>query len=93
MTHFVWMKDPKNTAIEGNLDVICFCRIPFGGVSSPFLLGATIAHHLKQSNNTLAITVLRDTYVDNVVTGVQSVSEAKKLYTEAKDLFAKASII
>ena len=30
--------------------------------------------------------------MDNLVTGVQSVSEAKRLYKEAKDLFGKASM-
>ena len=79
-------------AIEGNLQVFRFCRIPFGVVSSPFLLGATIAHHLKQSDNSLATSILRNTYVDNVVTGVQNVAETKKLYIESKELFAKASM-
>ena len=79
-------------AIEGNLQMFRFCRIPFGVVSSPFLLGATIAHYLKQSDNSLAASILCNTYVDNVVTGVQNVAEAKKLYIESKELFAKASM-
>ena len=37
--------------LEENLQVFRFCRIPFGVVSSPFLLGATIVHHLKKSDN------------------------------------------
>ena len=69
-----------------------FCRIPFGAVSSPFLLGATIAHYLKRNNTPLAANLQRDIYVDNVVTGVHNLSEAKKLYTEAKVLFASASM-
>ena len=92
VTRFLWLKDPKNMAIEGNLQVFRFCRIPFGVVSSPFLLGATIAHHLKQSDNSLAASILCNTYVDNVVTGVQNVAEAKKFYIESKELFAKASM-
>ena len=79
-------------AIEGNLEVFRFCRIPFGVVSNPFLLEATIAHHLKQSDNSLAMSILHNTYVDNVVTCVQNVAEAKKLYIESKELFAKASM-
>ncbi|XP_065891682.1 uncharacterized protein [Dysidea avara] len=92
VTRFLWLKDPKNVAIEGNLEVFRFCRIPFGVVSSPFLLGATITHHLKQCNTPLTASLLRDTYVDNVVTGVQNVTEAKTLYTKAKELFTKASM-
>ena len=71
-----------------------FCRIPFGVVSSPFLLGATIAHHLKQANTPLATSLQRNIYVDNVVyvTEIPSLSEAKKLYIDAKALFVDASM-
>ena len=61
-------------------------------MSSPFLLGATVVHHLKQTNTPLATSLQRDIYVDNVVTGVQNLSEAKNLYTDAKALFANASM-
>jgi len=56
------------------------------------LLGATIAHYLKQTNTPLAASLQQDIYVDNVVTGVQSLSEAKKLYNEIKALFAEVSM-
>ena len=42
-----------------------FCRIPFGVISSPFLLSATIKHHLQHNVNPTAKILLRDTYVDN----------------------------
>ena len=92
VTRFLWLKNPKKVTVEGNLQVFRFCRIPFGVVSSPFLLGATIVHHLKQTNTSLATSLQRDIYVDNVVTGVQNLSEAKNLYTDAKALFANASM-
>ena len=38
------------------------------------------------------MSILHNTYVDNVVTCVQNVAEAKKLYIESKELFAKASM-
>ena len=77
VTRFLWLKDPKNFTIEGNLNAFQFCRVPSNVVSSPFLLGATIAHHLKQTNTPLAASLQQDIYVDNVVTGVQNLSEAK----------------
>ena len=92
VTRFLWLKDPNNVPIEENLEIFRFCRTPFGVASSPFILGTTIAHHLKQSDNLFAPSLLRDMYVDNLVTGVQSVAEAKKLYIEAKDLFDKTSM-
>ena len=79
-------------ALEENLQVFRFCRIPFGVVSSPFLLGATITHHFKKSDNPLAAGILRNTYVDNVIMSVEKVSDAEMLYTESKELFAKASM-
>jgi len=48
VTRFLWLKNPKNVNIEGNIEIFRFYRIPFGVISSPFLLGATISHHLKQ---------------------------------------------
>ena len=92
VTRFLWLKNPKKVTVEGNLQVFRFCRIPFGMVSSPFLLGATIVHHLKQTNTPLATSLQRDIYVDNVVTVVQNLSEAKNLYTDAKALFANPSM-
>ena len=61
-------------------------------ISNPFLLGATITHHLQQSDNPFAERIKRDIYVDNVITGVNTLEEAKVLYTETKSLFLTASM-
>jgi len=61
-------------------------------ISSPFLLSATIKHCLQHNVNPTAKLLLRDTDVDNVITGADSLEEAKELYTEAKKLFSTASI-
>ena len=47
VTRFLCLKDSKNVTNEENLEVFQFCRVPFSVVSSPFLLGANIAHYLK----------------------------------------------
>jgi len=57
VTRFLWLKDPRSMALEENLQVFRFCRILFGVVSSPFLLGATIAHYLNKSDNPLAASI------------------------------------
>ena len=72
VTRILWLKNPKKVTVEGNLQVFRFCKIPFGVVSSPFLLEATIVHHLKQTNTPLATSLQRDIYVDNVVTAWRS---------------------
>ena len=61
-------------------------------ISSPFLLSATIKYHLQQRDTLIAKLLLRDTYVDNVITRVNSLEEAKLLYTEAQKLFNSASM-
>ena len=92
VTRFLWLKDASNPNLENNTQVYRFCRIPFGVISSPFLLSATIKHHLQHNANPTAKLLLRDTYVNNVITGANSLKEAKELYTEAKKLFSTASM-
>lgn len=54
VTRFLWLKDFKNPNINDNLQIYRFCRIPFGIISSPFLLEATIMYHLKQASTPVA---------------------------------------
>ena len=93
VTSFLWLNNTETTSInDENLEIYRFYRVPFGMVSSPFLLAATITHHLKHVDSPIAKLLQRDIYVDNLITGVQSVSEGVKLYTEAKQIFATATM-
>lgn len=87
VTYFLWLEDPNNSNIKGNLQSYHFCRIPFGIISSPFLLD-----HLKQAGTPIAEHLQQDIYVDNLITGVGNLQEAKSLYTESKTLFSSASM-
>jgi len=78
--------------VDNNVQIYHFCHVPFGVISSPFLLAATISYHLQQSDNQFAEVLKRDIYVDNIITGVNTIEEAKALYNEAKSLFAAASM-
>ena len=89
---FLWLKDATNTSLTDNVQEYRFCRIPSGVVSSPFLLGATIAYHLRKIDNSLALKIQRDVYVDNIITGAQTITEAKGLYCDTKQMFATASM-
>ena len=90
VTRFFWLKDIENpTMSRDNMQEYKFCRVPFGVISSPFLLGATIEHHLDSYNSDVADKIKNDIYVDNLITEVNNVSEAKALYTEAKACLMK----
>ena len=55
--------------------------------SSPFLLNATIRHHLKKyavSHPKLINTILQSIYVDDVVSGAETEEEAFTMYKESK---------
>ena len=61
----------------------------FGVTASPFLLNATVRHHLElysEAHRELVSRVLRSIYVDDIVTGSHSEEQAYKLYTGAKSL-------
>ncbi|XP_065195843.1 uncharacterized protein LOC135827242 [Sycon ciliatum] len=91
-TRFLWLKDISQPVSPANLVTYRFCRIPFGVISSPFLLSATIHHHLGNSNSTLGSEIRDSTYVDNVITGRNTADEASTLYDSAKSLFNAAAM-
>ena len=92
VTRFLWVKNENIPQVKNNLQVYRFTRVPFGIISSPFLLSATIAYHLNQSKTETAKQRKENIYVDNVVTGCDSIEEANKFYMESKHIFSKASI-
>ena len=70
-----------------------FTRVVFGVSSSPFLLNATIQHHLEKHamiQPDLVSKLLRSTYVDDIVTGAESEEAAYELYKESKELLKGA---
>ena len=56
----------------------------------PFLLGATVAHHLEKKANPAAEKVRKNIYVDNLITGMKTPIEAYQFYVEAKNIFQNA---
>ena len=92
VTRFFWLRDKNKLQIENNTQMYRFCRVPFGVISSPFLLAATIDHHLQKSNSSIGQQIRDDIYVDNVITGTNSVREAIELYNVSKTLFRGAAM-
>uniref|UniRef100_A0A146LXE2 Pro-Pol polyprotein n=1 Tax=Lygus hesperus TaxID=30085 RepID=A0A146LXE2_LYGHE len=84
VTRFLWVKNVDGMPCDGNLIHLRFCRVPFGIISSPFLLAATIRHHLLCKETKYARQLADCLYVDNLVTGVDNQNHARDLYHTAK---------
>ena len=64
----------------------------FGVGPSPYLLNATIMHHLEWFEDKYSVTVSKlkeSMYVDDVVMGTDTLREAISTCIEARDIFAK----
>ena len=68
-----------------------FKRVTFGLVCSPFLLAATIQHHLKRyASNPLASKIVENLYVDNILVDTKTESEIPNICRSLQKIFAKA---
>ncbi|XP_073967117.1 uncharacterized protein [Choristoneura fumiferana] len=80
VTRFLWLKNIHKAVNEDNLMYLRFTRVPFGIISSPFMLNATIKHHLSKAESEKVRKLANDIYVDNIVTGANNTQEALDLY-------------
>lgn len=89
---FLWFDNvflDEPTAIE-----MRFARVIFGVSSSPFLLNATVKHHLERflTTHTETVTsILQSIYVDDVIFGAEDEENAYKLYRESKEILGSGS--
>ena len=86
-TRFFWRKDYDipNSAI----DIFRFKRVLFGSSSSPFLLQATVKHHLERFG---AVNLGRNLYVDNLHACFNTEQELIKFYEHSMFIFDKAGL-
>ena len=78
---------------SGETIVYKFLRVVFGLTSSPFLLNATIKHHLNKyiENDKIVVERLKDDmYVDDLVSGTDALGEAKVLYEKSRSIMSEA---
>ena len=82
---FLWFGKITNNLPE--LQVLRFIRVTFGVSSSPFLLNATIKHHIEKYravDPTFVDKFERSIYVDDVTFGAGNEDKAFELYTKSK---------
>ena len=84
---FLWVDDIKDQ--HSNLQAYRFTRVAFGVSASPFLLNATVRHHLTSTERTseFAQRVLKSLYVDDYVGGDDSDQSAFEVYKNLKSFF------
>ena len=90
MLHFLWLEDPSN--IDSPVVELRFTRLVFGLRPSPAILGTVIAQHLDkyQSAQSEPIQSIKDSfYVDDLISGGETVEEAFNTYQVAKQALAE----
>ncbi|KAH7710607.1 Pao retrotransposon peptidase family protein [Aphelenchoides avenae] len=86
---FYWFRDPFKEPTDDNCIEYRFERVPFGLKSAPYLLAGVIQLHLESIGTPLALEMLKNCYVDNVLLTADTVNEALAKYREAKEIFAQ----
>ncbi|MEM7375552.1 MAG: DUF1759 domain-containing protein [Bacteroidota bacterium] len=92
VTRFLWFQDDTNPTLKDNLQILRFRRVAFGIICSPFLLAATIDHHLVQENTPFADSLRNDIYVDNVISTLESDENIREHYNDLKNVFLRAGM-
>ena len=86
---FLWRENR-----EDRIRVMKFVRVTFGIKCSPFLLSATIKHHLSMCPPSFVVKELSENlYVDDLLSGADSETEAQELFTEAKRVLSKTGMV
>ena len=91
---FLWVHDVQEN--PPRIRQLRFTRVVFGVSSSPFLLNATIRHHLehyRKSHPDLIQLLLDSFYVDNLTTGADSDDEAHSVYSMSKQILKEGGFI
>ncbi|XP_066919514.1 uncharacterized protein [Clytia hemisphaerica] len=96
LTRFLWFKnsdkiDFKN--FEAN-EIVEYrmCRVLFGINASPFVLNATLQHHIRTANDAeFENNLIKSLHVDDLTTSKRTVAEAEEFVEKTKEHLSKAS--
>ena len=87
---FLWIDDISKKTPK--IQVFRFTRVIFGVSSSPFLLNATVRHHIegyKDKDPEFVDKFLRSIYVDDLSLGTSDVESAYELYAKSRQRLAQ----
>ncbi|PAV78070.1 hypothetical protein WR25_09266 [Diploscapter pachys] len=91
----LWLKDISKPLSEENVQTLRFTRVTFGLTSAPFLLAATIRHHIESSaeiSSSLREELIRNLYVDNLQVSAETPDGIIEKYQELKKTFSEMSM-
>ncbi|GFW38427.1 uncharacterized protein TNCV_1332801 [Trichonephila clavipes] len=92
---FLWSDNKPCVHKRPKLQVYHFNRVNFGVSSSPFLLAATIRHHIEKYKHEFPDTVElldRNFYVDDLISGGNEFEEALQTSRRAKNIMEAAGM-
>ena len=84
---FLWYDNVNTEALE--TITYRFIRVVFGVSCSPYLLNATLKHHIQkyaEMHPEICNKLIHSLYADDVNSGAHSIQEAKELYEKSKDV-------
>jgi len=87
-TRFLWLSNLDDP--ESQFTTYRFKVVLFGSTSSPFMLSATLHHHLDLYKSPVSSDIKRNLYVDNVISGCQTEEDILSYYTTARTIMADA---
>ena len=88
-TRFLWLSDPGDP--NSPFVTFRFKVVLFGATCSPFMLNAAITYHLKQHESSTSSDLIRNLYVDNVVSGSHSEEAAVDYFIQSRSILGKAN--
>lgn len=92
-TRILWLKDIDKPPTPENLIIYRYTRVPFGIKSSPYLLAISILFSMKLFESEEVVEeVERCMYVDNLLTGANSRTEALEKYRRHKAAFSRINM-
>ena len=88
-TRFLWLSNPTDPTSQ--FVIFRFKVVLFGATCSPFMLNAAISYHLHQNDSTTSRDLLRNIYVDNVVSGSCTEEAAIEYFKQSRSVLGSAN--